>query len=128
MNAHMHAAPAHGPFSVLAAMTHTRLELAGLELEAQLLASIGALMTAVVAIVLGLIALVFVGVAVITVFWDTHRVAAASGVTLACLLLAATIALYARARWQARPAPFASTLHQLELDREAMRDLGKAMS
>lgn len=128
MSAQMQDPAAHGPFGVLAAMTRTRLELAGLELEAHLLASVGALMTAAVAVVLGLIAFVFIGVAVITLFWDTHRVAAASGTTLAYVILAAGTGWYARARWRARPAPFAMTLHELELDGQAIRDLGKAIS
>ena len=128
MSASLQQPAEHGPLSLLATMTRTRLELAGLELEAHLVASIGALVTAAVAIVLGLVAFVFVGVAVIALYWDSHRIAAASGATIAYVTLAVAAAAYARARWRARPAPFASTLHELELDREAMRDFGKAMS
>src|SRR6185503_14029230 len=105
-----------------------RLELAGLELEAHVLRSISALVMGGVAVVLALIAFGFVGIAVIALFWDTHRVAAASGVTLAYLLFALAVAAHARARWAARPAPFAATLRELELDREAMRDLGRSIS
>jgi uncharacterized membrane protein YqjE len=128
MNAQMHELETHGPMSVLAAMTRTRLELAGMEFESHLLESISALVTAGAAIVLCLVAFVFIGISMIALFWDTHRVAAAIGTTVAYFTLALVIALYARARWRARPAPFAITLHELELDRGAVRDLAKAIS
>jgi uncharacterized membrane protein YqjE len=129
MNAAMQAAPPpRGTFSLLAAMTRTRLELAGLEFEAHLLASIGALVMGAAAVVLTLIAFGFIGVAVIALFWDTHRVAATLAATSGYLLLAGTVAAYARAKWNARPAPFAATLHELELDRDAVHDFTQGIS
>ena len=117
----------HG-LPLLAAMGRIRLELAALELEAHILRSTGALMLGGVAVVLALISFAFFGIAVIALFWDTHRIAAAAGVVLGYLLLAIGIAAHARTRWTSRPAPFSATLRELELDREAIRDLGRGVS
>jgi uncharacterized membrane protein YqjE len=117
--------PRRDPFTLLLDMTRTRLDLAQLELEAHVLGSLGALVTGAVAVVLALIGFAFVGIVFIAIFWDTHRVAAAVGAALAYLLLAFAVAGYARARWQARPAPFAATLRELELDRDVVRELGR---
>lgn len=120
-------AAGHRRWPLLVSMARTRLELAGLELEAHVVRSIGALALAAVAVVLLLIALAFVGMVVVALWWDTHRVVATVGVTLAYLLLALGVAARARARWRARPAPFAATLHELERDRDAMRAIGRGL-
>ena len=112
---------------LLAAMALTRLELAGLELEAYLVRSIGALVLGGVALVLAIIAIAFVGIAVIALFWATHRLAASGGVALGYLLLSLAVAAHARVRWASRPAPFEATRHELQRDREAVRDLGRAI-
>ena len=119
MNVETGTAGAHGILSLLMSMISTRLELAAIDVENHAQATLAALLTAFVAVVLGLIAFSFVGVAVIVVFWDTHRIAAATGVTLCYAMLAAFVALRARACWYSRPAAFAGTLHELELDGEA---------
>jgi uncharacterized membrane protein YqjE len=121
MNAQDETASRHGVFSLLMSMLSTRLELAAIDIEDHAQATLVALATAFVAVVLGLIAFVFVGIAVITYFWDTHRIAAATGVTLGYVMLAAFVALQSRARWRARPAAFAGTLRELELDAQAFR-------
>jgi uncharacterized membrane protein YqjE len=107
--------------ALLVSMARTRLELAAIDVESHLRAAVVALMTAMIAVVLGLIAFAFFGVAVIIFFWETHRIAAAAGVLVAYATLAALVALWARSVWLARPAAFSATLHQLELDAEAFR-------
>lgn len=112
-----------GAFSLLASMTHTRLELAALDIEAHVAATLKAIATGVVALVLGLIALGFVGIAVIALFWDTHRVVATLATTFGYITLAGAMALTARARWNSRPPALAATLEELKLDREAFKGL-----
>lgn len=112
-----HSGPAVLP--LLMSMLGTRLELAAIDLEDLGQAVVTSFMTAFVAVVLGLIAFAFAGVAVIVFFWDTHRIAAAAGTTLCYTMLATFVALRARARWLSRPAAFAGTLRELELDGEA---------
>jgi uncharacterized membrane protein YqjE len=109
------------PLTLLMSMLGTRLELAAIDVEAHMRGTLVALMTAFVAVVLGLIAFAFIGIGVIVFFWETHRVAAATAVTLAYVVLAAMSASLARAKWNARPAPLAATIHEIGLDREALR-------
>jgi uncharacterized membrane protein YqjE len=112
---------ARGPASLLAAMVHTRLELATLDVEAWISGTLASLGLAFAALVLGLVAFAFIGVAVIAVFWDTHRVVAAFATMAAYLLIALTVALVARSRWRRRPRPLEATLSEIELDRDAVR-------
>lgn len=119
MNSHAGQARERGVLSLLMSMISTRVELAAIDTEAHVQATLSALLTAFVALVLALIALTFVGVAVIVLWWDSHRVAAAVGVLSAYASLAALVGLKARSTWKSRPAAFAATLRQLELDRAA---------
>jgi uncharacterized membrane protein YqjE len=124
----MNAAPEtvaepRGSLDLLSSMVRTRFELAALDFEAHVAATLGALATGIVALVLALVAFGFVGVAVIALCWDTHRVMATVATTLAYLSLAFGVAAYARARWQSRPPAFEGMLRELALDREALRGL-----
>lgn len=119
MNAGYETASGQGVVPLLMSMIGTRLELAAIDIEELAQATATSFMTAFVAAVLGLIAFAFAGVAVIVFFWDIHRVAAATGITLFYAMLAAFVALRARARWISRPAAFAGTLRELELDGQA---------
>jgi uncharacterized membrane protein YqjE len=105
--------------SLIAAMIGTRLQLAAVDIEAHVQATLVALITAFVAVVLGLIAFAFIGVAVIVFFWDTHRVVAAVAVLVFYGAVAAVLAAAAKSRWKSRPAAFAGTVHELELDAQA---------
>jgi uncharacterized membrane protein YqjE len=110
-----------GVLPVLISMLGTRLELAALDSEAHVQATLLAVLKGLAALVLALVSFTFIGVMVIVIFWDTHRIAAAVGVLAAYASLAAMLALAARAGWKSRPAAFAATLRELELDREAFR-------
>lgn len=124
MNATTESMPeTQGSVDLLASMARTRFELAALDLEAHVAATLGAIASGIVALVLALVAFGFVGVAIIALFWDTHRVIATIGTTLAYLTLAFAVAAHARARWRTRPPAFEGTLRELALDREAMRGL-----
>ena len=122
MNSPDEAAPqAHGAFSLLTSMAHTRYELAALDLEAHVVATLRAIASGIVALVFALVAFGFVGVAIIAIFWDTHRVFATVATTSGYVILALSVAAVARARWKSRPPAFEGTLHELALDREALR-------
>jgi uncharacterized membrane protein YqjE len=112
---------ARGPASLLAAMVHTRLELATMDVERYVAGTLASMGLAFAALVLGLVAFAFIGVTVIAVFWDTHRVAATLATTAAYLLIAVTVAFVARSRWRGRPRPLEATLNEIELDRDAVR-------
>ena len=121
MNTQTEETRERGILPLLMSMIGTRVELAALDTEAHVQATLSAMLAAFVAVVLALIAFTFIGVAVIVVFWDTHRLAAAIGVLAAYATIAIAIALVARSAWKSRPAAFAATLRELELDRAAFR-------
>jgi len=121
MNAQATDTQERGVLPLLISMIGTRLELAAIDTEAHVQATLSAMLAMCIAVVVALIALVFVGVAVIVAFWETHRLAAALGVLAAYSGTALAIALFARAMWKSRPPAFAATLRELELDREAFR-------
>ena len=102
-------------------MFGTRLELAALDVEAHVQSTLVALMTAFIAMVLGLVAFTFIGIALVVLFWDTHRIAAAAVVTGSYVALAAFLALRASSLWKQRPPAFAATMRELELDAQAFR-------
>jgi len=106
---------------LLMSMISTRLELAAIDTEAHVLETMAAVLAAFIAVVLALIAFTFVGIVVIVLFWDTHRVEAAMAVVAAYVGIATVVALLARSTWKSRPAAFAATLRELELDRAAFR-------
>jgi uncharacterized membrane protein YqjE len=110
-----------GVLPLLLSMISTRVELAAIDVEAHLQATLVAMLTTFIAVVLALVAFIFIGVVVIVVFWDTYRLAAALSVLAAYGALALFIALRARSAWNTRPAAFAATLRELELDRSAFR-------
>jgi uncharacterized membrane protein YqjE len=111
----------HRVLPLLLSMISTRVELAAIDAEAHVQSTFVAMMVTLVAVILALIAFAFVGVAIIVLFWDTHRVAATIGVMAAYASVAVGAALLARSAWKSRPSAFAATLHELELDRAALR-------
>lgn len=110
-----------GILPLLMSMISTRVELAAIDTEAHVKATLSAILAALVAVLLALMAFAFIGVAVIVVFWETHRIAAASGVLAAYASMAFAGALLARSAWKSRPPAFAATLRELELDRSTFR-------
>ena len=121
MNGETGTLPERGVLPLLMSMISTRVELAAIDTEAHVKATVAALLTTFVAVVLSLIAFAFIGVVVIVVFWDTHRIAAAASVLAAYASIAGVVALLARSAWMHRPAAFAATLRELDLDRAAFR-------
>lgn len=121
MNDTEHTGHGHGPVALLAAMAHTRLELAALDVEAHVADTVRAMAIGFASLVAALIALAFVGVSVIAYFWDTHRLVAAASTTGGYLVLALLLLVRARGRWQTRRPAFAAVLRELERDRDALR-------
>jgi uncharacterized membrane protein YqjE len=107
--------------SSLVALLHARVELAIVELREEGERRKGlALHAAVAGVFLGL-ALQLFAFFIVVLFWDSHRIAAAGGVTLAYL----AIGLFAFARMRRlqreMPPPFEASLQELARDVEALR-------
>lgn len=103
------------------ALLRTRIELACVEFVEAREHIRDMVVLAAVGIVLGLFALLFASLFVITYFWDSYRLAAVGGVTL--FYVAVTVLVFARLAKVSRgaPPPFAATLEELENDAEALR-------
>ena len=99
------------------ALLRTRAELAGVEIAEErerLMLRLALLVGGVVVIAF---AVLFAGLFVIAVFWDTHRLGAIACVALFYALAGALLVARAKSIGSQGPAPFAATLAELERDR-----------
>ena len=102
-------------------LAQTRLELFGTELEEQLTRLFFALLCAVIVVLLGALAAVFFGIALIISLGEEHRALAAGLIALAFLALAAAAAWGLRRLTRAKSRAFDASLTELERDYEALR-------
>jgi len=102
----------------LLSFAETRARLAATELEEQAVRLAEILVWVAVALFLFGVALLFLAIVIVLLFWDSNRMLAAG--LLAALFLGSggAAALIARARMRERPKFLAATLAELELDRE----------
>jgi uncharacterized membrane protein YqjE len=98
-------------------IAQTRIELLSTELQEEVhrVAEI-AILSAVALLAAGA-GLFLLALAVILVFWDTHRVAASIGVTLTFFLIAVLAAFVLRAKVRRKPPLLDATLAELKKDR-----------
>jgi uncharacterized membrane protein YqjE len=99
----------------------TRIQLFSVDLEQEMLRAGSLVMQAVAAVLLAIFAITFIGIALVVVFWDSHRELVAILVAGFFVLLAAVVAIRLKRALAARPRPFNSTLEVLEQDRDALR-------
>jgi uncharacterized membrane protein YqjE len=102
-------------------MAQTRLELVFTELQEGLEGLVGLLLWSLIALVAGAMGLLFGGLALIFVFWDTHRVLVAALIMAAFLVLALAAINVVLARVRRQRSLFATTLTELAKDREFLR-------
>ena len=102
-------------------MAHTRLELAFLELQQGLEGLVGVLLWSLIALFGAGMGLLFGGLALVFLYWDTHRVLVAALIMLVFLLLAAFAAAVVRGQLRAQRALFATTLTELNKDRAVIK-------
>lgn len=100
---------------------HTRVELFGVELRQELMRALGLMIRGIAALLLALLAAVFIGFALIVIFWDSHRELVAILVATFFALLAAAAIVAVKYSVDTRPRPFDSTLEALERDVDALR-------
>ena len=102
-------------------IVHTRLALAGVELEEELRRVVDMLVLALALAVLAGIGLLVLTLTIVVVFWDGYRLVALGGLTVLYLGLAVWCGLRLRDALAARPPMFAATMHELEKDRAALQ-------
>lgn len=105
----------------LLAVAQTRIELLTTEISEDLERGLRILLWAMVGLLAGILGLLLAGITVIIHFWDTHRMAAALGVTAVFLGLAAIAGLAFRRHLQQMPRLLDATRAELHHDVAALR-------
>jgi uncharacterized membrane protein YqjE len=95
----------------------TRLDLIVVEAEIYLLRTLQTLLWALAALACGLLAFLFIVVAIIAALWDTHRMAGVLGGAGLFAVLTAVFAALAMRAMRVRPLILEKSLQQLEHDR-----------
>ena len=101
-------------------IAQTRLELLSTELQEEVHRVAEIMLLAAVALAAGGIALFLTALAVIFVFWDTHRVVASVAVTATFFLIAVIAGLVLRAKVRGKPPLLDATRAELAKDRAAL--------
>jgi uncharacterized membrane protein YqjE len=106
----------------LVTLTQTRLELLTTELreEVQRVASLA--VYAFIALLAAMLGLFFLGLAIVIVYWDTHRVLAAWLVTATFFSLAIVAVVVLVAKMNSRPPILDATLSELKKDAAQLRE------
>jgi uncharacterized membrane protein YqjE len=99
----------------------TRLEIFATEIEEERVRLEELLVLALAAAFCAAMALVLGAAFVVIYFWDTHRLIAAGGLTLAFMLAAVALGWIVRTKAKSRPKPFAITRGELAKDRAMLR-------
>lgn len=106
--------------ATLLAILQTRLELVTTEIEEELHRVAGLLLWAAVTLFFGVVTIVMLGMFVIVLFWDDHRLLAAGLVFVAFVALTVGAFLVMRSRARARPRLLSATIEELKHDRKAL--------
>src|ERR1700754_927182 len=105
----------------LIAIAHTRLQLLTTELQEEVRQVGGILLWAFIAAFTGLLALFLGALAVIFVFWDTHRIAASLAMIGLFLAIAIGAGLMLVKKLRSKPPMLDDTLAELAKDRDNLR-------
>ena len=110
-----------GLVAALLEALHTRLELAGVEVEIHLRALLSSLIWALGAVACAILGLGFGVLALIAALWNTHRMLALLGSTVAFIALAALFAYLGARALRAHPDVLEGSLEQLAEDERRAR-------
>jgi len=105
----------------LLAAAQTRVELLTTEISEDLERGLHILLWAFVTLLAGVLGALLAGVTIIIYFWDTHRMAAALGVTAVFVLLSLIAGIAFRRRLQEKPRLLNATRTELKRDASMMR-------
>jgi uncharacterized membrane protein YqjE len=105
----------------LLAVAQTRVELLTTELSEDLERGLRLVLWAMVGLLAGILGLLLAGITVVIYFWDTHRMAAALGVTATFLVFAAIGGLAFRRLRHEKPRLLDATRTELRRDVTALQ-------
>lgn len=112
--------------STAGSLIHTRLALAGVELEEEVQRLIGAAALALVALILVSLALVVGTFTIVLAVAPEYRVATMAGITALYVVVAIVLLLRLKGIFTNRPPIFGATLAELEKDRETLSQMSRA--
>jgi uncharacterized membrane protein YqjE len=107
-------------FATLVTLAQTRLELLTTELQEEVQRAVGLVVWGMVALLAAMIGLILGGLTIVFVYWDTHRVLAASLVTAGFFALAVIAVLVLIAKFNSRPRFLDTTLTELARDSQSL--------
>ena len=110
-----------GLVAALLEALHTRLELAGVEVEIHLRALLSSLIWALSAVACAMLGLAFGVLALIAAFWNTHRMLALLGSTALFIALAALFGYLGARALRVHPDVLEGSLEQLAEDERRAR-------
>jgi uncharacterized membrane protein YqjE len=110
-----------GLVAALLEALHTRLELAGVEVEIHLRALLSSLIWALGAVACAMLGLTFGMLALIAAFWNTHRMLALLGSTALFIALAALFGYLGARALRVHPDVLEGSLEQLAEDERRAR-------
>ena len=121
------SAPASGLFrsltkllATLIALAQTRFELLTTEIQEEIHRAATLMIWGSIALLAAGISIFFVGITIIVIFWDTHRVAAAIAVTGSVIGIAVIAVLVLRSQIRGRRRLMDATRTELEKDRQQL--------
>ncbi len=112
--------------STAVGLAHTRLALAGIELEEEIQRLLSATALALLAMVLVLLALIVGTFTIVVAVPPELRVATMIAITVIYLVIAAVLAMRLRSIFKLRPPIFGATLAELEKDKETWGHMVRA--
>jgi uncharacterized membrane protein YqjE len=107
-------------------LAHTRLALAGLELEEEIQRLLGAALLALITLVVGSLALVVGTFTIVLAVPPEYRVGTMVAITVVYVVIAALLASRLRSIFLLRPPIFGATLAELEKDKETWSHIARA--
>ena len=106
--------------ATLLGIGETRLSLLATELQEEVYRAVGYLLYATAAIFLATIGVAMAALALVILYWDSHRLLVASLVSGVLLSTAFVLVLVLAARLRSRPPVLRDTLAELKRDRQAL--------
>lgn len=101
-------------------IAHTRLELFTTEIEEELHRVAEILLWMFVVVFFAGLTVLMLAFVIVVVFWDDHRILAASLTTLGFLVITGVAVLIVRSKARARPKLLEATIEEIRRDREAL--------
>ena len=113
-------------FSTAVSLAHTRIALAGVELEEEVQRLLGAAALALVALILVSLALVVGTFTIVLAVAPEYRVMTMLGITIVYAVASLVLVMRLKGIFTNRPAIFGATLAEIDKDKETLSQMAKA--